>query len=170
MIANPANKRPPRELFGFGGHTPAVHESAWIAPTAVVIGQVKIGEGSSIWFHCVLRGDTNVITIGARTNIQDGTVIHVDPEDKFASIGDEVTVGHACILHGCRLEDRAFLGMGAIVLNGCVIEQGGMLAAGAVLTPGKRIARNELWTGVPARLHRSLPDKECAEHVDEAIG
>ena len=103
---------------------------AFIAPTAAVIGDVHIGAQSGIWFHCVLRGDTNFIRIGARTNIQDGTIIHVNAGNYPTLIGDDVTVGHAAIIHACTLHDRAFVGMGATVLDGAVIEEGGMLAAG----------------------------------------
>ncbi len=116
-----------------------------------MIGDVELGAGVGIWFHCVLRGDTNLIRIGARTNIQDGTILHVNAGKLPCLIGDDVTVGHAAIVHACTLEDRAFVGMGATVLDGAVIEDGGMLAAGALLTPGKRIGRNELWAGSPAR-------------------
>jgi carbonic anhydrase/acetyltransferase-like protein (isoleucine patch superfamily) len=137
-----------------------VAEDAWIAPTAAVIGDVHIGAQSGIWFHCVLRGDVNAIRIGARTNIQDCTLIHVNSAQFATLIGDEVTVGHSCIIHACTLADRAFVGMGATVLDGAVIEEGGVLAAGSLLTPNKRIGRNELWQGSPARLNRVLDDEE----------
>ncbi len=149
-------------LYRFESHFPDVADDAWIAPTAAVIGNVAIGSKSGIWFHCVLRGDTNFIRIGARTNIQDGTIIHVNAGREATIIGDDVTVGHACIIHACTLHDRAFVGMGATVLDNAVIEEGGMLAAGALLTPGKRIGRNELWSGSPARLWRVMDDEERA--------
>jgi carbonic anhydrase/acetyltransferase-like protein (isoleucine patch superfamily) len=148
-------------LYSLDGVFPRVAGDAWIAPTAVVIGNVEIGPGASVWFGCVLRGDTNLIRVGARSNIQDGTVVHVDPEPEFATvIGDDVLVGHRAIVHACVLENRTFVGMGAIVLNGAVIEEGGVLGAGGLLTQGKRIGRNELWTGAPAKLKRLLTDAE----------
>ena len=143
-------------LYPFRGLTPTVHDTAWIAPTAAVIGDVHIGAGSSIWFHCVVRGDVNSVRIGARTNIQDGTLIHVNRERFPCLIGDDVTVGHMAIIHACALKNRAFVGMGAIVLDGAVIEEGGMLAAGSVLTAGKVIPSGELWAGAPAQFMRTL--------------
>jgi carbonic anhydrase/acetyltransferase-like protein (isoleucine patch superfamily) len=150
-------------LYTLDDVTPRVHASAFIAPTAAVIGNVEIGEGASIWFHCVLRGDTNLIRVGARSNIQDNSLLHCNPGDGMAClIGEDVTVGHMAIVHAATLHDRAFVAMGAIVLDGAVIEEGGVLGAGAVLTPGKRIGRNELWTGTPAKLMRHLSDEEVA--------
>ena len=152
-------------LYILDGIAPRVAPDAFIAPTAVVIGDVDVGPQSSIWFFCVLRGDFNSIRIGARTNIQDGTIVHVDPGDYCTDIGDEVTVGHGAIIHGCRLHDRAFVGMGAIVLDGCMINEGGVLGAGSLLPPGKVIGRNELWVGVPAQFERTLSPNERA-HFD----
>lgn len=149
-------------LLALDGVWPRVAPDAFIAPTAVLIGDVEVGAQSSIWFHCVLRGDTNFIRIGARTNIQDGTIIHVNHGAEATIIGDDVTVGHAAIIHACTLKDRAFVGMGATVLDGAVIEEGGMLAAGALLTPGKRIGPNEMWQGSPARLVRVMQPDERA--------
>ena len=111
---------------------------------AVVIGDVEIGEGANVWYHCVLRGDTNFIRVGPRSNIQDGTIVHVNAGRQCTVIGADVTVGHAAIVHACTLEDRAFVGMGATVLDGAVIEEGGVLGAGSVLPPGKRVGRLEL--------------------------
>lgn len=153
-------------LYGFEGKYPVVAEDAFIAPTAAIIGDATIGAKSGIWFHCVLRADTNFIRIGARTNIQDGTIIHVNAGREATIIGDEVTVGHACIIHACTLHDRAFVGMGATVLDGAVIEEGGMLAAGGLLTPGKVIGRNELWSGSPARLWKVM-DAETRGRFDK---
>ena len=150
-------------LYSFEGIAPNVAPDAFVAPTAALIGNVQIGPLSGIWFHCVLRGDTNFIRIGARTNIQDGTIIHVNAGNQPTIIGDDVTVGHAAIVHACTLKDRAFVAMGATVLDGAVIEEGGMLAAGALLTPGKVIGRNEMWQGSPARLVRVMNDEESAK-------
>ena len=143
-------------LYPFDGKLPVVDATAWIAPTAAVIGDVSIGAGSNIWFHCVLRGDTNFIRIGQGTNIQDGTIVHVNAGRQATRIGDHVTVGHMAIIHACTLHDRAFVGMGAIVLDDAVIEDGGVLAAGSVLPPGKRVGPLELWMGNPAKLARIL--------------
>ncbi len=143
-------------LYPFEGKLPAVDATAWVAPTAALIGDVTIGAASNIWYHCVLRGDTNFIRIGARTNIQDGTIIHVNAAHQPTNIGDDVTVGHAAIIHACTLKDRAFVGMGATVLDEAGIEEGGVLSAGSVLPPGKRIGPMELWMGNPAKLARVL--------------
>ena len=147
-------------LFSFEGNAPQVGADAFVAPTAAVIGRVEIGPQSGVWFHCVLRGDTNFIRIGARSNIQDGTIIHVNAGTLPTIIGDDVTVGHGCIIHACTLKDRAFVGMGATVLDGATIEEGGMLAAGGLLTPGKVIGKGEIWNGSPARLWRVMSDDD----------
>jgi carbonic anhydrase/acetyltransferase-like protein (isoleucine patch superfamily) len=156
-------------IIPFEGVTPRLHPEAWIAPTAVVIGDVEIGPQSSIWFHCVLRGDTNHIRIGARTNVQDGSILHVNHVTFPCILGDDVTVGHAAIVHACTIEDGGFVGMGATVMDGAVIESGGMLAAGGLLTPGKRIGRNELWAGSPARLVRVMDAEELARFASTAV-
>src|SRR5262249_33653572 len=138
---------------------------------AVIIGDVEIGAGASIWFNCVLRGDTNSIRVGAGTNIQDGTVIHcnhlpagVDPETPGyrTSIGAGITIGHMATIHACILEDGCFIGMRAVVIDGAVIESRAMVAAGAMVTPGKRVREGELWAGSPAKLMRRLTAKEIA--------
>ena len=147
------------------GKAPRIHSSAFIAPGCRIIGDVEIGPDASVWYNCVIRGDVNRIVIGARSNIQDGTVIHCDspdprhPQGFPTLIGDDVLVGHMVMLHGCRLEDRAFVGLGAVVMNGAVIDGDGMLAAGALLTPGKRIASRQLWGGRPAAYMRDLTDE-----------
>lgn len=145
-------------LYEFEGVAPTLGEGAWVAPDATVIGDVWLGAGCTVWFKAVIRGDTNRIRIGARTNVQDGCVLHVNPGEEWKlTIGSDVTIGHACIVHACTLEDHAFVGMGATVLDGAVIERGSMLAAGALLTPGKRIPAGELWGGSPARKMRDIP-------------
>jgi gamma-carbonic anhydrase len=160
-------------ILAYDGVVPKVHESAFVAANAQLIGDVEVGADASIWYNVVLRGDVNFIRVGARTNIQDGTIVHVVSEREAGGaysgqkgyptlIGDDVLIGHAAIVHGCELHDRAFVGMGAIVMDGCVIEEGGMIAAGAMLTPGKIIGQRELWVGRPARLLRSLSDDELA--------
>jgi carbonic anhydrase/acetyltransferase-like protein (isoleucine patch superfamily) len=149
-------------VIPFEDKQPVIHPTAWVAPTAIVIGDVEIGEESSVWYHCVLRGDTNVMRVGKRTNIQDGTIVHLNAGAEPTLIGDDVTIGHACIIHACILKDRAFVGMGATVLDRAVIEEGGVLGAGSLLTPGKVVGPNELWTGSPARLVRVLTAEERA--------
>ena len=149
-------------LFALDGVAPQIAPDAFVAPTAAVIGDVVIGAESSVWFHCVLRGDSAPIRVGRRTNIQDGSIVHVTGSDLLTTIGDDVTIGHAAIVHACTLHDRAFVAMGATVLDGAVIEEGGVLAAGGLLTPGKRIGRLEMWQGAPARLVRVMSAEERA--------
>jgi gamma-carbonic anhydrase len=146
------------------GKTPQIDDSAFIAPGCRIIGDVTIGPQSSIWYNCVVRAEVNRIVIGARSNIQDGSVIHCDgpipgvPDGYPTIIGDDVLVGHNVMLHGCILEDRAFVGLSATVMNGAVIEGDAMLAAGAMLTQGKRVEARQLWAGSPARFVRDLDD------------
>jgi len=145
---------------------PRIHDSAFVAPGCRLIGDIEIGPDVSIWYNCVLRADVNRMVIGARTNIQDGSVCHVDspkpgaPEGHPLIIGEDVLIGHLAMVHGAILADRAFVGLGAIVMDGCAIDSDGMLAAGAMLTPGKRIGARELWGGRPAKLMRQLSDAE----------
>jgi carbonic anhydrase/acetyltransferase-like protein (isoleucine patch superfamily) len=140
--------------------TPRIDASAFIASNAVVYGDVSIGAETSIWFGCVLRGDVQAIRIGARCNIQDGTIIHASTNGEPSRIGDDVTVGHAAVLHACTLESGAFVGLGALVLDRAIVRSEGMLAAGAVLTSGKVVGTGELWAGNPARLLRELKPAE----------
>jgi carbonic anhydrase/acetyltransferase-like protein (isoleucine patch superfamily) len=156
------------ELISFGGKAPSVDPSAFVAPGAKLIGDVEIGPEASIWYNCVLRGDVNHIRVGARSNIQDGSVLHVDsprpgaPEGLPTLIGEDVLIGHMAMVHGCILRDRAFVGLGAIVMDGCEIESGAMLAAGALLTPGRRVPAGQLWAGRPAKYVRDLTEEELA--------
>jgi len=146
----------------FQGKLPRVHETAFVADTADVIGDVEIGEQSSVWFQTVVRGDVNHIRIGSRTNIQDGTVIHVDSGGYPVEIADHVTLGHAVRLHGARIGPHCLVGIGAIVLNGVVMEEESIVAAGAVVSPGTRIPRRTLMMGTPARPKRALTDDDVA--------
>lgn len=154
-------------LAAIDGRAPRIHPSAFIAPGCRILGDVEIGADASIWYNCVIRADVNRVVIGARTNIQDGSVVHCDspkpsrPEGYPTIIGEDVLIGHMAMIHGCVLEDRAFVGLGAIVMDGSHIESEGMLAAGAQLT-GKRIGARELWIGRPAKLLRMLDDAALA--------
>ena len=149
-------------IIPFRGMVPKIDKTAYVAPNAAVIGNVEIGADTSIWFGVSIRGDVHEIRIGARTNIQDNSVVHVT-QDKFGCyIGSDITIGHGAIIHACTLQDGSFVGMGAIVMDGAVIETGGMLAAGAMLTPGKRIPGGELWAGSPAKFLRKLSKEEVA--------
>ena len=159
-------------IVPFGGKTPRIHDSAFVAPGACIIGDVEIGPDASVWYNCVLRGDINRIVVGARSNLQDGTIVHVegprpDAEGLPTIVGEEVLVGHMAILHGCVLEDRAFVGMGSIVMDACRVGAGAMLAAGAMLTPGKHIPEGQLWTGRPAAFRRDLADEERAAMAEQ---
>lgn len=155
--AEPAGGHGP--LYSLGGIAPRVHPSAFIAPNAALIGNVEIGPEASVWFGAVIRADNNLIRIGARSNVQDGTIIHTD-EPMPTTIGDDVTIGHAAIIHSCTLKDRAFVGMGATVLDFAVIEEGGVLGAGGLLAPNKVIGRRELWMGSPAKCRRVMDEAE----------
>ena len=157
-------------ILPFDGIWPRIAEDAFIAETAVVIGDVEIGPGASIWYGCTVRGDVNSIRIGARTNIQDGTVVHVnhDPNGNYREtgggmpthIGDDVTVGHMALLHACTVHGGGFVGMNATVMDEAVVEGGAMVAAGALVTPGKRVPAGELWGGSPAKRMRELSQGE----------
>lgn len=144
----------------FGDLRPRLHESVWIAPGAAVIGDVEIGVDSSVFYGSVLRGDVERIRIGERTNIQDQATLHVTA-DRFPTIlGNEITVGHRAVVHGCRVGDGALIGIGSIVLDGAEIGENALVAAGAVVTPGSRIGSGMLAVGVPARELRPLRPEE----------
>lgn len=143
---------------------PTVPLSAFVFHGAQLIGSVTLGEGVSIWHNCVLRGDVNHIVVGDRSNIQDGTVIHVSTRTHPTTIDKDVLVAHKAMLHGCHLHDNTFVGMAGIVMDNAVIESDGMLAAGGMLTPGKRIKRGELWAGSPAKFIRHVKDSELEKN------
>ncbi len=152
----------------FQGHTPVFADRVLIDPAAVVIGQVRVGADCSIWPGAVLRGDMNWIEIGERTSVQDGAVLHIthagpyNPDGFPLKIGSDVTIGHKAVLHGCTIEDRVLIGMGAIVLDGAHIEPEVILAAGALVGPGKRLQSGWLYRGSPAKPARELTEQERA--------
>jgi len=137
---------------------PRVSESAFVAPSADVIGDVELGEHASVWYQCVLRGDIAPIRVGERTNIQDLTMVHVDP-DTPCLIGDRVGIGHRAIVHACTIEDDCLIGMGAIVLSGATIGRGSLVAAGAVVTEGMEVPPESLVVGLPGKVIRQVDDR-----------
>lgn len=147
-------------LYIFEGVSPVLPEGrAWVAPNATLIGDVTMGDDSSVWFGSVLRGDNAPITIGARSNIQDLCMIHVDPGYP-CSVGENVTVGHRAILHGCTIEDNTLIGMGAIVLNGARIGRNCLIGAGALVAENKVIPDNSMVLGMPGKVVRTLEEKD----------
>ena len=149
-------------LRPYKGVRPRVHGTAYVDDSAQVIGDVEIGDASSIWMNAVVRGDVHWIRIGARSNVQDGTVVHVMNDTHPTTIGDDVTVGHAAIVHGCTIENRVLIGMGAILLNGAHIGEGSIVAAGTLVPEETRIPPRSLVMGSPGRVKRTLSDAEVA--------
>jgi len=185
--SRPPAPRPDVTILPWKGVWPIIDDSAFIAPGCRIIGNVEIGPESSVWYNCVIRADDNRVVIGARSNVQDGTVIHCDsskpenPRGHPTLIGSDVLIGHMAMIHGCTLEDRAFVGLGCIVMDGCVIESDAMLAAGAMLTPGKRLPSGQMWGGRPAAFMRAMTPSSrtraaqhyvrlAGEHVAEVAG
>jgi carbonic anhydrase/acetyltransferase-like protein (isoleucine patch superfamily) len=148
-------------LYALDGIGPTVGSGAWAAPSADLIGDVRLGAGASVWFGAVIRADNTPILIGAESNVQDGAIGHSDPGAPLI-VGDRVTVGHQAILHGCSIGDQALVGMGARVLNGAVIGANSLVGAGALVTEGKRFEPGMLIVGAPARVVRALTDAEIA--------
>ena len=163
----------PGHILPFRGIAPRIAADAFIAETAVVIGDVEIGAGASVWYGCVLRGDVNSIRIGPDTNLQDGTIIHCNHDrdgdyrqtggGEPTRIGAGVVVGHMALLHACTVGDGAFIGMRSAVLDRATVEGGGMVAAGALVTPGKVVAAGEVWAGTPAKFMRAMREEERAQ-------
>jgi carbonic anhydrase/acetyltransferase-like protein (isoleucine patch superfamily) len=146
----------------FGGKAPRLHESVLAVDSALVIGDVEIGEDCSIWFGAIVRGDVNAIHLGARTNVQDHSVIHVTSRTHATWIGDDVTLGHRVTLHGCTVKDRCLVGIGAVVLDGAVVGEESMIAAGALVPPNMVVPPRTLAMGSPARVKRPLTPAEVA--------
>ena len=155
-----------RNLRCFEGHTPRLGERVFVDPSAVVIGDVRLGDDSSVWPQASIRGDMHRIRIGDRTSVQDGCVLHIthagpyNPEGWPLEIGSDVTIGHNATLHGCAIGDRVLIGMGATVMDGAVIAEEVVIAAGALVTPGKQLASGFLYAGAPARQLRPLSPGE----------
>lgn len=145
-----------------GNHAPVVDAAGFVAPNATLIGDVELGAESSVWYTAVLRGDLNAIRLGARSNLQDGVVVHVDPLFP-TTIGSGVSVGHRAVVHGCTIEDDCLIGMGAVVLNGAVVGAGSLVAAGAVIAEGAVIPPRSLVAGVPGKVKRELTDADVAK-------
>ena len=150
-------------LHTFQKITPKLADSVFCVASAEIIGDVEIGAESSVWFQVVIRGDVNFIRIGERTNIQDGTVIHVTHDTHPTMIGDDVTIGHNVTLHGCKIGNRCLIGMGAVVLDAADVADDAMVAAGAVVTPGTKIPSGTLYVGSPAKYKRHLSASEIAD-------
>lgn len=165
-------------IFALGAKKPVIHPSAFIAPGAVIAGDVEVCENASVWYGCVLRGDENKIVIGAGSNVQDGTVIHADSNEMGGGpvlIGENALIGHKCMLHGACVDDGGFVGMNATMLDRSRVETGAMLAAGAFLSPRKIVPAGEMWAGMPARKFRDLREGEdkmalmgAAHYVEQA--
>jgi carbonic anhydrase/acetyltransferase-like protein (isoleucine patch superfamily) len=149
-------------LRQYRGVSPRVHASAYVDVSAQVIGDVEIGAEASIWMNAVVRGDVHWIRIGARSNVQDGSVVHVMNRTHPTTIGSDVTIGHAAVVHGCTLGDRVLIGMGAILLNGADVGDDSIVAAGTLLTEGTRVPPRSLVMGSPGKVKRQLTDREVA--------
>ena len=152
-------------ILPYEGTYPTIDDAAWIAPHATVAGDVEIGPRSSIWFGCTVRGDVNIVRIGSGTNLQDNSVIHV-ARDKFGTfIGDDVLIGHMCLIHACTIGDGSTIGMMSCVMDGAVVEPEAMVAGGSLVTPGKVVKARQLWGGRPAKYMRDLSQKEVDDMV-----
>jgi gamma-carbonic anhydrase len=155
-------------LRPFRGRLPIVDPAAYVDPSAQVIGDVEIGAESSVWMNAVIRGDVNFIRIGRRSNVQDGTIVHVMHDTHPTIVGDDVTVGHGAIVHGCTIGDRVLVGMGATLLNGARVESDAIVAAGSLVPEGAVIPSRSLAMGRPAKVKRTLSDAEVASILDYA--
>jgi carbonic anhydrase/acetyltransferase-like protein (isoleucine patch superfamily) len=160
-------------LRPFRGTSPRVHPTAFVDASAQVIGDVEIGDESSVWMCAVIRGDVHWIKVGKRTSIQDGTIVHAMTGTHPTSIGDNVTVGHAAVIHGCTIEDQCLIGMGAILLNGSHVGAGSIVAAGALLVEGQKVPPRSLVMGSPGKVKRLLTQAEIADiqkYADRYVG
>ena len=148
------------------GKTPQIGNDTFLAETAVIIGDVEIGDECSIWYNAVLRGDVNAIKLGNRVNIQDNAMVHCTYQKYPITLGNNVSVGHNAVVHGCTIHDNVLVGMGAIVMDNCVVESYALIAAGAVVTQGTHIKSGELWAGVPAKKIKDVPEELRAGEIE----
>ncbi len=155
-------------ILEFEGKKPKIGTDVFVADTARVIGEVELGDEASIWYGAILRGDIGKIVIGKRSNVQDNSVLHITPPDYPVIIGDDVTVGHGVILHGCKIGSRSLIGMGAVVLDGVEIGEESIVAAGAVVPPGKKFPPRSLIMGVPAKVVREVRDEDVKAILENA--
>jgi len=155
-------------IIEFNGKKPKFSEGVFVAPNAVIIGDVEIGEGSSVWYSAVIRGDLNAIRIGRFSNIQDNCTIHVDSKN-MAVIGDYVTVGHNAVLHGCRIGEGSVIGLGSVILNGSIVGKGSIVAAGTVVKEKQEIGENQLVAGSPAVFKRELAENSAIANREPAM-
>lgn len=139
------------------GHTPKFGENCFLADNAVIVGEVEMGDDCSIWFSAVLRGDVHFIKMGNKVNIQDNATIHATYQKSPTTIGNNVSIGHNAIVHGCTIHDNVLVGMGAIVMDDCIVESNSLIAAGAILTKGTYVKEGELWAGIPAKKIKDVP-------------
>jgi carbonic anhydrase/acetyltransferase-like protein (isoleucine patch superfamily) len=152
-------------IGAIGEHVPSIHPDAWVAPGAVVVGRVRLGRATSVWYGSVLRADEDDIVVGADCNIQDQCCLHVDPGEPVI-LEDRVTIGHRAVVHGAHVEAGTLIGIGAIVLGGCRIGAGSLVAAGAVVTPGTHVPGGVLLAGVPAKIRRELTEQDRQSFAD----
>jgi gamma-carbonic anhydrase len=151
-------------IYDYKGIRPKLGKDVFLAPGAIVLGDVEIGDGSNLWFYTVVRGDVNTIRIGKQANIQDHCMLHVTGAKFPLTLGDRVIAGHRVVLHGCTIGDDVLIGIGALVLDGAIVESGAIVAAGAVVTPGTVIPANRVAVGIPARPTREPTEEERAFH------
>ncbi len=177
FLTHPTSAHPSRYnhsvLRAYRGTSPRIHPTAFVDASAQVIGDVEIGEESSVWMCAVIRGDVHWIKVGRRTSIQDGTIVHAMTGTHPTSIGDNVTIGHAAVIHGCTIEDQCLIGMGAILLNGSHVGTGSIVAAGTLLVEGQKIPPRSLVMGSPGKVKRLLTQAEGADiemYADRYVG